>query len=81
VIGEKDLGKGMLGEVVEVMRGQGHGLVLSVLTEHRKKRKQQQVHILEYAIHTSLIFQKWLEISFDKVSRFGLLKHCSCNLK
>jgi hypothetical protein len=27
IIGEKDVGKGVLGEVVEIMRGQGHGLV------------------------------------------------------
>ena len=39
LVGEKDAGKGVLGEVVEVMRGQGHGLVVSVLTGERKEEK------------------------------------------
>jgi hypothetical protein len=39
VLGERDVGMVMVGEVVEVMRGQGHGLVLSVLTGDRKEEK------------------------------------------
>jgi hypothetical protein len=39
LIGEKDVGKGVWGEVVEGMRGQGHGLVLNVLTGERKEEK------------------------------------------
>jgi hypothetical protein len=39
VIEAKDIGKGVLGEVLEVTWGQGHGLVLSVLTGDRKEEK------------------------------------------
>jgi hypothetical protein len=39
VLGERHVGKGVEGEMVEVMREQGHGLVLSVLTEDGKEEK------------------------------------------
>jgi hypothetical protein len=39
LLGERDVGKGVVGEVVEVMRGQGLGLVLSVLTGERKEEE------------------------------------------
>jgi hypothetical protein len=39
VIGEWDVGKGVVREVVEAMRGQGLGLVLSVLAGDREEEK------------------------------------------
>ncbi len=39
VLGGSDVGKEALGEVVNVMRGQGYGLVLSVLTRDREEEK------------------------------------------
>ena len=39
VFSERGVGNGVVGEVVEVMREQGHGLVLSVLTGDGKEEK------------------------------------------
>jgi hypothetical protein len=45
VLGERDVGKRVVGEVVEVMRGQEHGLLLSVFTRDGGDRKEEKASV------------------------------------